>query len=478
MDINLDIGMERGRAAFTQGDHAAAETHFRDLLASGRDDEELHHHLGFLARQRGDLDEAAARYSDALEHAPSDPHLCNNLGETRRTQGHLAEAAALFRRGLALAPDSAPIAANLGSVLIALSRPDLALPYLQHAAAIAPEEIPVLSDIAMCLCSMNRYAEALPVYRQIYETQPNANDARYLESLALLALGDFENGLRKHESRWYAHLGQPMRRVAPGPYWLGDEDLTGRTILVHAEQGHGDTVQFLRYIPLLRARAARVILEVQPALKPLLAEWPDVCARGEDTPIYDTHCSFMSLPRAFRTTPDTIPASTPYLSVPPASLTKWRERLGPPDGRRRIGIAWTGASDIWNRSIPLPLLEPLLARTDCVFHVVQTTMEPNDRETMAGLPHLIDHSADLADFADTAAVVELMDMVITVDTVLAHLGGALAKPTWTMLPFGGEYRWLTSGTTTAWYPTMRLFRQPEMFAWPQVVDAINAALPA
>jgi Tfp pilus assembly protein PilF len=478
VDINLETAMERGRAAFAQGDHVAAEVHFREALAAGRDDADVHHHLGYLARNRGDLDEAAARYADGLEHAPTDAHLHNNLGEARRTQGHMAEAAALFRRGLELEPDAAPIAANLGSVLVAMQRPDLALPHLEHSAALDPGQMPVHADIAMCLCSMNRYADSLAAYRRIYEIQQSANDARYLEALAILALGDFETGWRKHEARWYAHLGQPLRRVAPGPYWLGDADLTGRTILVHAEQGHGDTIQYLRYIPLLRERAARVILEVQPALKPMLAGVPDVYARGEDPPPYDTHCSFMSLPRAFRTMRDTIPASVPYLTVPPESLAKWRERLGPSDGRRRIGIAWTGTSAVWNRSIPLPLLQPLLDRSDCEFHIIQTSMEPDDPATLAGMPRLIDHSAALADFADTAAVVELMDLIVSVDTALAHLGGALAKPTWTMLPFGAEYRWLTSGTTSAWYPTMRLFRQPELFGWRQVVAAINTALSA
>jgi Tfp pilus assembly protein PilF len=478
VDINIETAMERGRAAFAQGDHGAAEVHFRDALTAGRDDADVHHHLGFIARTRGNLDESAARYADALEHSPTDAHLHNNLGETRRTQGYLAEAAALFRRGLHLTPDAAPIAANLGSVLVAMRRPDLALPHLQHAAALDPNQMQVHSDIAMCLCSMNRFAEALASYRRVYEIQPSANDARYLEALAILALGDFENGWRKHESRWYAHLGQPLRRVAPGPYWLGDSDLTGRTILVHAEQGHGDTIQYLRYIPLLRQMAARVILEVQPALKPLLAGLPDIYARGEDPPPYDTHCSFMSLPRAFRTMPDTIPVSVPYLTVPPDSLAKWRERLGPSDGRRRVGIAWTGTSTVWNRSIPLPLLEPLLERPDCEFHIIQTTMEPDDRATLEHLPRLIDHSTDLSDFADTAAVTDLMDLIVSVDTALIHLGGALAKPTWAMLPFGAEYRWLTAGTTSAWYPTMRLFRQPELFGWPQMLEAIDMALSA
>ncbi len=478
MDINLDTVMALGLAAFTRGDHPAAEAHFRDALGAGHDDADLHHHLGYLARTRGDLDEAAARYVDALRHAPLDVHLHNNLGETRRAQGHAAEAMALFRRALALSPDEAPIAANLGSLLLAMQRPDLALPHLEHAVALEPGASQVHSDIAVCLCSMNRYSESLAVYRRMVEIQPADNDARYLEALALLALGDFDNGWRQHEVRWQAALGQSMRHVVPGPAWLGDEDLSGRTILVHAEQGHGDTVMFMRYVPLLRAMGARVILEVQPALKPLLTDMSDVCARGEDLPAYDVQCSLMSLPRAFRTTCETIPSELPYLTVPAASLDKWRARLGPSDGRRRIAIAWTGASAVWNRSIPLPLLKPLFERSDCVFHIVQTTMEPDDRSTLERLPTLIDHSADLADFADTAGIVALMDLVISVDTVLAHLGGALGKPTWTMLPFGAEYRWLTRGTTSAWYPGMRLFRQPELFGWPQVVAAIDAALSA
>lgn len=486
MDSNIDMAMQRGRAAFARGDHDLAEAHFREALAAGRDDADLHHHLGFLARQRGDVDEAAERYGDALAHAHDDAHLHNNLGEVRRTQGRNDEAAALFRRGLELAPNEAPISANLGSVLMAMKRPDLALPHLEHAAALdpgaigpgttGPAAIGVHAEIAVCLCSLNRYTEALAVYQRVYQMQPSANDARYLEALALLALGDFENGWRKHESRWYAQLGQTLRRRPGGPYWLGEEDLTGRTILVHAEQGHGDTIQYLRYVPLLRERAARVILEVQPALKPLLAELPDVYAREEKMPPHDTHCSFMSLPRAFRTTLNCVPSSVPYLAAPAERLEAWRERLGPADGRRRVGIAWTGTSAVWNRSIPLPLLEPLFRRPDCVLHVVQTTMEPDDRPTLDRLPQMFDHSKTLVDFADSAAVVQLMDLIISVDTALAHLGGALGKPTWTILPFGAEYRWLTAGTHSAWYPTMRLFRQPALFDWPQVVEAVDAAL--
>jgi tetratricopeptide (TPR) repeat protein len=478
VDIDIGTALGLGRAAFARGDHAEAEAHFRAAYAAGQDDAEVHHHLAFLARGRDDLEEAAARYEDALELEPSDAHLHNNLAEVRRAQGRPAEAAALFQRALALAPDSPPVAANLGSLLLAMARPDLALPHLEYAASVAPGDIQVQSDRAVCLCSLNRYADALPVYREMYRHKPDHNDARYLESLALLALGDFENGWRKHESRWYARLGQPLRRAVQGPSWLGDDDLSGQAILVHAEQGHGDTIQYLRYVPLLRRRAARVLLEVQPALKALLDGTPDVFARGEALPDHTAHCSFMSLPRAFRTMPDTIPADVPYLSVPPAALARWRERLGPGDGRRRIAVAWTGASAVWNRSIPLRLLVPLLQRPDCAFHVVQTDMEPGDREILRGLPGVADHSQALDSFADSAAIVALMDLVVTVDTALGHLAGALAKPVWTMLPFGAEYRWRTEGTDSAWYPTMRLFRQPALNDWASVTGAVQAALSA
>lgn len=465
MTTDTETDIQRGRAAFQSGDHAAAEACFRRVLAGGRDDAELRHYLGFCARARADLDAADTHYSAALELAPTDAHMHNNLGETRRSLGRFAEAVALFRRGLALAPDAAPIAANLGALLLKLDRPDLALQPLQRAAELDPAQLPVFSDLAVCLCSLNRYEDALPVYRHIYQTQPSANDARYLEALALLALGDFENGWRKHEVRWHAHLGQAQRRRHPGPYWLGNDDLTGRTILVHAEQGFGDTVQCLRYIPLLRQLAGRVVLQVQPNLKPMLAGWPDVFARDEDLPAYDYQCSFMSLPRAFQT----IPPAVPYLTVPPDRLEAWRVRLGPGDGRRRVAIAWTGASAIWNRSVPFAMLEPLLRRPDCEFHLVQTAASPH-------MPGVIDHSAELTDFADTAAIVGLMDMVISVDTVLAHLGGALAKPVCTLLPFGAEYRWLIGRDDSPWYPTMRLFRQPVLFDWPSVIGAVNEYL--
>ena len=263
------------------------------------------------------------------------------------------------------------------------------------------------------------------------------------------------------------------------PAWLGEDNLTGRTILLHAEQGHGDTVQFIRYVPMVIARGARVLLEVQAPLRPLFAGMDGIAGvfgRGDPLPPFDLQCSLMSLQRAFRTDRDTIPAAAPYITPDPDRVDQWRQRLGPPDGRRRIAIAWSGSDTVWNRSIPLSVLTPLLGREECVFHVAQTEIRAEDRETLDGMQMLVDHSRTLADFADTAALLALMDQVVTVDTVLAHLGGAMARPTWTMLPLGSDYRWMTQGTTSPWYPTMRLFRQPALHDWTSVVTTVTQAL--
>lgn len=479
MHANPEQSLTLGRIAFARGDHPAAEAHFRAARAAGAEGFEVLHHLGTLARERGDPDAAGDLFAAALEHAPADAATHGNLGAIRRGQGRLAEAIALFRRAAALAPDMAEMQANLGAALLSARRPHAAMPALERAIDRAPGMIGARSDLAVALCALGRYPEAIAQYRAAYRLEPANNSARYLEALALLALGDFENGWRKHECRWYAELGQAQRARFEQTAWLGEPDLAGRTILLHAEQGLGDTFQFVRYAPLVGALGARVLLHVPAAIAPTLAAMPGIARvipYGEDLPDFDTHCSLMSLPRAFRTTIGTIPSAVPYVAAPAQRVAAWRDRLGPPDGRRRVAIAWSGSTALWNRSMPLATLMPLLARPDCVFHVAQTEVATPDRATLDGLPHVVDHGAELADFADTAALLAGMDLVISVDTVLAHLAGALARPVWTLLPLGADYRWMTEGTTSPWYPTMRLFRQPAFDDWDSVIAAIGQAL--
>ncbi len=478
--ISTTATLDLAEQHFAAGRLSEAETLFRQVLGVSGDDMRVLHFLGYIARQKGDLAAATESYAAATVLDPHNAQLHNNLGEVQHAQGQHEAAIESYRRAAALSPGSAEIHYNLGSLLHALHREDEAVASLGRALAVRPDLIEARGDIAAALCSLNRYPEALAQYRAVLALQPDNADARYLEALALLALGDFEQGWDKHESRWRSALGVDRRRAFPKPYWLGEADIAGATILLHAEQGLGDTLQFVRYAPLVAARGARVLLEVQPGLAPLLAGMPGVAGaftRGQALPPFDQHCSLMSLPRAFRTTLDSVPAAVPYLAPPAERVASWRDRLGAPRGLR-IGIAWSGTTSPWNRPIPLSLLAPLAARPDCELHVLQTEIWLADRATLDTLPQIRDHSATIADFADTAALVSLMDLVISIDTAAAHLAGALGKPTWVLLPLGPDYRWMIERPDTPWYPTMRLFRQPAFNDWQSVVDAVMQRLDA
>ena len=327
----IDTLVDLGRSAFQRGDMEEAETLFRRAHSAGRNDAELLHFLGFIARARDDLTDAGNFYAAALARAPTDAQLHNNLAEVRRAQNRDAEAVALYRRAATLAPDQAEIQGNLGAVLMALRRPEDALPYLLKALELRPDLLPLRNDTALALSAMGRYEETVEQYRAVYRQQPGNAGARYLEALALLAIGDFERGWRRHESRWYAELGENKRRVFDQPYWLGEDNLAGQTLLVHAEQGYGDTIQFVRYLPMILAKGGaqgvNVIMETHRPVQPLLADMPGVggvFAREETLPGFDQQCSFMSLPRAFRTTLPTIPAEIPYLHASPDRMQRWR----------------------------------------------------------------------------------------------------------------------------------------------------------
>jgi Flp pilus assembly protein TadD len=465
---------------FAAGRLNEAEPLFRRVLGVSGDDARVLHFLGFIARQHGNLTGAAESYGAAVVLAPDNAQLHNNLAEVQRALNQHEAAVASYRRAAALAPDEAAIHFNLGTLLHALHREDEAVASLQRAVALRPDMIEARSEMSPALCSLGRYAEALQQYRAAQTQQPDNWSARYLEALALIALGDWATGWELHEARWRSELGAAHRRLFAQPYWLGETDLAGRTILLHAEQGYGDTLQFVRYVPLVAARGGRVLLEAQQGLAPLLTGMPGlagVITRGDAPPPFDLHTSLMSLPRAFRTTLETVPADVPYLVPPAGRLVRWRERLGKPRARR-IGIAWSGTPSPWNRAIPLQLLRPIAERQDCELHTLQTEIWPADRAALLALPQIHDHSGALADFADTAALISLMDLVISIDTAAAHLAGALSKPTWLLLPVGPDYRWMLERTDCPWYPTMRLFRQPALHDWQSVVGRVMRCLDA
>ena len=490
-----------GAQEFLAGHPAQAEPLLRLSIGAGGNDFAALGLLGLMAMERKDFAAATGWLRAALAINPDEPTTLNNLGEALRRNDRFGAAIPCYRRALAVAPDYAEAYDNLGCALTMAGRPADALPYHRRAIALKHDFGLAHQRVASSLVDLNRHEEALRALRCGSAWAPDPARTRVHEAYLLLALGRFPLGWKAYESRWDALIdAAPIaRRHVEHPRWRGRGRLAGQTLLLHSEQGFGDTLQFVRYAPRLARTGAQVIIEALTPLVPLLRSLEGVAqviATGEPLPDFDLQCPMLSLPLACGTTLPTIPADMPYLTPSLERVAAWRRRLGRRHGRRRrIGIAWSGSllhSNDRHRSIPLARLELLLNRSDCELHVAQTQIRPADRAVLDGLPRVadhsaaladglprvIDHSSALADFADTAALLSLMDLVISVDTSVAHLAGALARPTWVLLPSSAEWRWLIGRTDSPWYPTMRLFRQPAPGDWDGVLAVVMRALDA
>jgi Tfp pilus assembly protein PilF len=422
------------------------------------------------------FEEALASYDEALEIDPGNPEVLNRRGVALLELGHPQEALATFDRVLAVDPEHIDALGNRGNALLKLNRPQDALTSYDAALKIAPEHARLLTNRAHALRRLDRPHEALVSAARAAAGSPKFAEARFEESLARLTLGDLRNGWRAYEARWATGAFAAHRRNFTAPLWLGDKPLDGRTILLHAEQGFGDTIQFVRYAPAVAALGARVILEVQPELVGLLSQMAGVATivpRGEPLPWFDYHCPLMSLPFAVATELPTIPAATPYIAAAADRVAVWRERM--PARGPLVGIAWAGQrthKNDSNRSMRLETLRPLLARSSIQFVSLQHELCGEDAAFLQGCPQLLDVGGQFRDFADTAAVISRLDRVIAVDSAVAHLAGALGKSLFLLLPLAADFRWMRERQDSPWYPTARLFRQPQFGDWASVVDAL------
>jgi tetratricopeptide (TPR) repeat protein len=435
--------------------------------------------LGLALHATGRYDEAIAYYRHALHLVPDHPEILYNLANSLLELGRIDEALTSYDAVLAIAPDHVGALVNRGNTLLRLNQPVAAKASYDAALALMPGHPQILTNRGHALRRLDRPAEALADLGAAVAVAPEFAEAHFEAAMAHLALGDFAAGWKAYEWRWKTAAFTRYRRPFRAPPWLGDEAVSGKTILLHAEQGFGDTIQFIRYAPLLAERGARVICEVQPELLPLLSQLPDitVIACGERLPAFDLHCPLLSLPLAFATQAGSIPAAIPDLAAPAERVAAWRDRLTP--GRPRAGFVWSGSpshKNDSNRSIALSRLAALFDDPALRCFSLQGELRDGDRETLAGLPDLIELGSGFRDFADTAAVISLLDVVVSVDTAVAHLAGALGKPTWTLLPFHADWRWLTKRSGSPWYPTMRLFRQQEPGNWKQVIGSVRELL--
>jgi tetratricopeptide (TPR) repeat protein len=426
-------------------------------------------------------EEALASLDSALKLRP-DYDLAHNIrGIVLKELRRLDESLESYNRAIVLRPDFAEAYNNRGNILQQLRRPEEALASYDRALALRPEYAEAYSNRANTMMQLRRPENALADYARAIAIRPDYVEAHFNEAVCRLTIGDFARGWEKYEWRWETEQLRNTKRNISQPLWLGRNKIAGKTILLHAEQGYGDTIQFCRYVRLVAEQGADVILHVQPALRRLLSETAgarSVFSHGETPPPFDFHAPLMSLPLALGTRLNTIPPCDYRLNVPGQLMRQWEEKLGPKT-LPRVGIAWSGQSvhkNDHNRSLSLKLLLGLL---NLPIQIVSLQKEVRDDDQTVLDVHKADiahFGTELTDFSDTAVLASLMDVVVSVDTSVAHLAGALDRPTWIMLPYTPDWRWLLDRDDSPWYPSVRLFRQASPGDWDDVIARVRREL--
>jgi tetratricopeptide (TPR) repeat protein len=431
--------------------------------------------------------------SEKFEEALPCFNLCDELkpnhfptlfmrGLTLHKLRRLDEALADNRQALALDPTNADTYNNIGNIFRSLGRNEEALSWFDRSLELEPYLATTLTDKAISLVELHRFDEALAWYHRAQAADPGHAEADWNLALLEMLTGNFEAGWVGREARWRIPALSMHYPKFPQPMWLGKEPIEGKTILINVDEGLGDTIQFARYVPMVAALGARVILAVQDALCPLLSELEGVSQclplSTSERPAFDTYCPASSLPLAFGTRLETIPSRTPYLPAPSKlRVQAWEDRL-PPRDRLRVGLVWSGNprhDNDHNRSIPFRMMASILD-VDATFVSLQKELRPDDGATLLERTDIIDLTADLTDFAETAALVSCLDLVISVDTSIVHLAGALGRPTWILLPYTPDYRWLLDRDDSPWYPTARLFRQTATREYESVLERVRDEL--
>jgi Tfp pilus assembly protein PilF len=394
--------------------------------------------------------------------------------------GKKEAAIASFDRALKVRPDYAEAFCNLGVTLHEMNLFELALASHDRALKLRPDYAEALTNRGITLLELKHFKEALASFDHALKARSDFAEAHCSRALCCMLIGDFDRGWNENEWRWETeHLRKEKRNFAQ-PLWLGSDEIAGKTILLHGEQGFGDVIQFCRYVPLVAERGARVILEVPNSLHELMGTLTgaaQIVSRGEPLPQFDLHCPLLSLPLAFGTRLESVPRPIPYLGATPSAARSWNARLGP---RKRfcVGLAWFGRPDHkndHNRSLKLNTLLPLLD-CDASFISLQREVRPCDSVLLKDRTDLIHFGDELNNFSDTAALISNLDLVISVDTSVAHLAGALGKPVWILLPNVPDWRWLLDREDSPWYPTARLFRQNRTRTWDDVIIRVRDAL--
>ena len=442
---------------------------------------EAHSNLGSVLQEQRKLDEAALHFSKAIELKPEYAEAHSNLGLVLQEQGKLDEAAMSFHLATELNPDHAEVNNNLGTFLQEQGKLNEAAERYKKAITLKPDHIKAHNNLGTVLQEQGKYDEAMEYYKRAISLKPDYAEAHMNSSFVLMLTGNLEDGWPEYE--WRLHTKDRIPRTFQQPRWDGTP-LNGRSIMVHAEQGLGDTIQFVRYLPTVQAKGGHVIFECQKNLFRLLKnnagidEIIEKASTSGKNSHFDVQVPLLSLPGLFGTKLDTIPSVIPYITVDPEPVKQWNTRIEH-NGDFKIGIVWAGSphhKNDRNRSCKLEDFAQLAEIPGLSFYSVQKGPASAEAFNPPGGMKIINLANEMNDFTDTAAIIVNLDLVISVDTAVAHLAGAIGKPVWNLLPFAPEWRWQLNQADSPWYPGMRLFRQTQLNDWEGVFKQVKKAL--
>jgi tetratricopeptide (TPR) repeat protein/glycosyltransferase involved in cell wall biosynthesis len=479
-----------GNAYQRQSNYEQAVIYYRKALESRPNFVEALSNLGAVLKDQKQLDAAVSCLKQALAIRDDYAEIHNNLGNVYQDQGKIEDAIACYESAVALKPDLAEVHSNLGNMLQYLGNFEAAFEHFHQAIAAQPDFAGAYNNLGIAYRNHGQLDQAFIAYSKAIELDPNFIEAHWNKSLNHLLLGDFQQGFAGYEQRfdWIKFKDQNPQRNYPQPRWDG-APLDGKTILLHAEQGMGDTIQFIRYAPIVANLGGRIILECHPPLFNLLKDLPAIVQLipyGQPIPPFDTHAPLMSLPYILGTTLETVPAEIPYLqNSDPSALCLLPPALSHPSAScllpsvLKIGIVWSGNPDNpYNRArtVPLRSLVQLADIPGVALYSLQKDLTASDEDLLKHHPEIQDLRSQLTDFTHTAALIQQLDVIISIDTAVTHLAGALGKPVWLLLPSAADWRWMIDREDTPWYPTMRLFRQSTFGDWEPVIARVETEL--
>ena len=490
-----------------------AAVYFRRAIKLNPDFAGAYYNLGVILQEKRQFDEAITNYQKVLKLNSNNADTYNNIGIILQEKGLRDEAAVYFRRAIKLNPDFAGAYYNLGVILQEIGQSDDSIPYYEKAIELNPtcalayinlgtalqekgqldeavnyyeKAIKFNSTSAMAYTNLGHVFEektevdkSITYYQKAIQIDANLVYAHWNLSFAFLLSGKFEQGWEKYEWRW--KLKDDVHRNFSQSLWDGS-DIKGRTILLYTEQGLGDMIQFIRYAPLVAQRTGKVIVECQKELRSLFQGVEgihQVITRGEQSPNFDVQCPLLTLPLIFNTALESIPANVPYICVDFKLVEAWRSKINLCNSKLKIGLVWAGRPTHKRdryRSCPLSEFAPLSSLNNIIFYSLQKGEASKQARDAPDGMEFIDYTEELNDFSDTAAFIENLDLLISVDTSVAHLAGALGKPVWTLIPFTPDWRWMLNREDSPWYPSMRLFRQPALGDWNSVIKKVLAQI--